>query len=219
MKPISQPVRKPRKPQGFALVVTLTLMVLLTLLAVGLLSLSAVTLRADSRNSAPSEARANAKMALMVAIGELQKEMGPDQRISVTADQRMASDGDGEETSVAPGNMYWTGVYDSWRSDVVDRPTPQFRSWLVSGASSLVSQPNLPDTATSGAGSVELVAPGKSKIRNPLGSKKTVSLPISLSFFHPERKEWEMITASTGRPLFDPPRTLHLQLGFSVHPG
>lgn len=42
-----------------------------------------------------------------------------------------------------------------------------------------------------------LVAPGKSKIRNPLGSKKTVSLPISLSFFHPERKEWEMITAST----------------------
>ncbi len=42
-----------------------------------------------------------------------------------------------------------------------------------------------------------LVAPGKSKIHNPLGTKKSVSLPIRLSFFHPERKEWDMITAST----------------------
>ncbi|QTN32619.1 hypothetical protein HZ994_09830 [Akkermansiaceae bacterium] len=42
-----------------------------------------------------------------------------------------------------------------------------------------------------------LVTPGQAKIHNPLGAKKTVSLPIRLSFFHPERKEWDMITAST----------------------
>jgi len=34
-----------RRPRGFALVVTLSLMILLTILAVGLLSLSSVTLR------------------------------------------------------------------------------------------------------------------------------------------------------------------------------
>jgi hypothetical protein len=41
------------------------------------------------------------------------------------------------------------------------------------------------------------VEPGQFKIHNPLGAAKSVSLPIRLSFFHPERKEWDMITAST----------------------
>lgn len=42
-----------------------------------------------------------------------------------------------------------------------------------------------------------IVVPGEGKIHNPLGTKKSASLPIRLSFFHPERKEWDMITAST----------------------
>jgi hypothetical protein len=42
-----------------------------------------------------------------------------------------------------------------------------------------------------------IVAPGQGKIHNPLGTKKSASLPISLSFFHPDRKEWDLITAST----------------------
>jgi hypothetical protein len=41
------------------------------------------------------------------------------------------------------------------------------------------------------------VEPGQFKIHNPLGAAKSVSLPIRLSNFHPERKEWDMITAST----------------------
>ena len=41
------------------------------------------------------------------------------------------------------------------------------------------------------------IEPGQSKIHNPLGTSKSVSLPIRLSYFHPERKEWDMITAST----------------------
>ena len=42
-----------------------------------------------------------------------------------------------------------------------------------------------------------VVLPGQGEIHNPLGTKKTASLPIRLSFLHPDRKEWEMITAST----------------------
>lgn len=41
------------------------------------------------------------------------------------------------------------------------------------------------------------IEPGQSNIHNPLGGSKSVSLPIRLSFFHPERQEWDMITAST----------------------
>jgi len=93
------------QPAGFALVVTLSLMVLLTIIGLGLLSLSAITLRSGSQNQARMEAQGNARLALQIAIGELQKELGPDQRISANG-SIIASSG-----VVHP---HLTGVWDSW---------------------------------------------------------------------------------------------------------
>jgi hypothetical protein len=93
--------------RGFALVVTLSLMVLLTLLAVGLLSLSAVSLRSGSRAAAQAEARANARLALLLAIGELQKQLGPDQRVSASGAILSGS---------SVRHPHWTGVWNSWRA-------------------------------------------------------------------------------------------------------
>jgi len=70
------------EPGGFALVVTLSMLVLLMVVAIGLLSLSSVVVRSSSRGEALGEARANARLALVLAIGELQKSLGPDQRVS-----------------------------------------------------------------------------------------------------------------------------------------
>ena len=42
-----------------------------------------------------------------------------------------------------------------------------------------------------------LVEPGQIKTHNPLGGAEKASLPIRLSFFHPQRNEWDIITAST----------------------
>ena len=97
------------KPRGFALVVTLSLMILLTVVAVGLLGLSAVSMRAVAQAKAESEARANARLALMIAIGELQKQMGPDQRISANG---AITDPDVLKIK----NPHWTGVWDSWKA-------------------------------------------------------------------------------------------------------
>jgi hypothetical protein len=117
---------------GFALVATLSLMVLLAVLSVGLLSLSAVSLRVSSQGSAMAEARANARLALMLAIGELQNEMGPDSRITAPHDAG---------TAAPNGQARWTAVYDAWQSpadpNTPDDPAlriPKFRRWLVSGA-------------------------------------------------------------------------------------
>lgn len=76
---------KPRKScrsQGFALVVTLSLMILLTIIAVDSISLSAISLRSSANGEAQARATANARMAVIMAIGELQKEAGDDRRIT-----------------------------------------------------------------------------------------------------------------------------------------
>ena len=117
--------------RGFALVVTLSLMILLTILAVGLLTLSSISLRAASQGSAMATARANARLALMLAVGELQKAAGDDRRVTV-------------DGSVFDGakNPNVVGVWKSWSPKLAEDPTAgapdysqknqQFVSWLTS---------------------------------------------------------------------------------------
>ncbi|QTN33921.1 hypothetical protein HZ994_16905 [Akkermansiaceae bacterium] len=113
---------------GFALVVTLSLLILLTVIAVGLLSLSSVTLRASSADQLNREARQNARMALMLAIGELQGATGPDQRVTAPARIRGAD-------VVQP---HLTGVWQGWKWDGTGNPdfkgrkSSQFLRWLTS---------------------------------------------------------------------------------------
>ncbi len=131
-----------RSRRGFALIVTLSLLILLTVIAVSLLTLSSISLRASAQGGSAAIARANARVALMMAIGELQKEIGPDSRISAPPDAG---------TPPAGGQPHWTAVYDAWKwnTDPTLPETPQarvpkFRGWLVSGA----------NQATGGSGGV-----------------------------------------------------------------
>jgi hypothetical protein len=118
------------------LVVTLSLMVLLTVIAVGLLTLSSISLRGASGSTARAEAQANARMGLMLAIGELQKSLGRDGNI--TAPSGILDDS--PETSAPDGVIYphLTGVWRARQEKLGDTPDydrdSSFRSWLVSNA-------------------------------------------------------------------------------------
>lgn len=124
------------RPKGFALVVTLSLMVLLTIVAVGLLGLASVSLRSTSQGEALSVARANARLALMLAIGELQSHAGPDTRITATGSIL-------ENATSAKSPV--TGVWESSWFDPLSPPTAddyektggkdrKFRKWLISSS-------------------------------------------------------------------------------------
>ena len=92
---------------GFALVVSLAMLLLLGLVAVGMLGLAAVELRKSGRDEPAAVARANARLALVRAIGQLQVELGPDTRISAQADLLKAG----------MKQPHWTGVWSSRAED------------------------------------------------------------------------------------------------------
>lgn len=116
-----------RVDKGFALVVTLSLMILLTVIAVGLLTLSSISLRSSTAQSAQATARANARMAMMLAIGELQKQTGPDQRVTVTSEVPLGS------ATTSPVNTNWTGVTDVSPLGITPNTKNSTIKWLVSG--------------------------------------------------------------------------------------
>jgi hypothetical protein len=142
------------RSRGFALVVVMALMVLVTVLAVGLLELSTVSLRTSGHATLRAEARANARVALMLAINQLQKELGPDRRISAPAGI-LDTDPD-SPTADGVRQPHFTGVWDAAESPfakwTLDRPSYDkkagFRGWLVSGDPSNTKQM---DFATNGA--------------------------------------------------------------------
>ncbi|BDS06560.1 hypothetical protein NT6N_16000 [Oceaniferula spumae] len=98
---------KPSHQPGFALVATISIMVLLVMIALALLSLA--TLESRSGDDDKAIAQANARMALMLAIGDLQKNVGPDQRVTATA--AILEEPEGLNTIQ---NRHWAGV---WRTD------------------------------------------------------------------------------------------------------
>jgi Tfp pilus assembly protein PilX len=107
-----------RNARGFALVISLSLMVLLVVIAVGLLGLSAISLRSSTRSEAMEIAKANARMALSLALGELQKQAGPDQAITASS-------------AILPGKVEQTGWTGTWSN--APNADPKEVRWLVSG--------------------------------------------------------------------------------------
>ena len=120
---------KPRK--GFALIATLTVTALLTLLVLGLLSMSNQARRSHAQWRTSAMAQANARLSLMLAMGELQRQVGPDSRITAPFDAGNQPTG---------GQPRWAAVYEAWKRpaspatpETPSDRVPVFRGWLVSG--------------------------------------------------------------------------------------
>ncbi len=113
----------PSRERGFALIATIAVMALMAVTALAMLSLSTVEVRSSNHGGAMADARANARMALMIALGELQKSAGPDQRVTAEGDI---------DSSPGFGKAHWVGVWSSEDADSDDVADGSFEGWLVS---------------------------------------------------------------------------------------
>ncbi|HSI09744.1 MAG: hypothetical protein ACAH89_09245 [Rariglobus sp.] len=96
---------RPQRESGFALLITITLLAFLVLLLVSLASLTRVETQVANNNQQISQARQNALMALNIALGQLQKFTGPDQRTTARADMDVAL------ANVTNRNGRWLAAY------------------------------------------------------------------------------------------------------------
>ncbi len=171
---IAPPLPATGAGRGFALVITLALMVLLTLLVVGLLGLSAISLRSSRQAQDLAVAQSNARLAMMLALGEIQTALGPDKRVSADASAVIAT----------AKQAHLTGAWDSWRWDPAKSSAPaygekgaKFRRWLVSTADPASAKNfGLPAADSVGEG-VELV--GTLSNRGVANSVRAATIAIS----------------------------------------
>lgn len=121
----TRPAGGPARNEGFALLITITLLAFLVLLLVSLASLTRVETQVAANNQQLAQARQNALMALNIAVGQLQKYAGPDSR--VTAMSRVLSN---------DANPNILGVWSGQPGSGTNRDPDM---WLVSGSETAIS--------------------------------------------------------------------------------
>lgn len=126
---------------GFALVIALSLMAFVLLLLLSITTLTQVEIASQSTIIKQMRAEQSAILGLHVALGDLQRQLGPDARVSARA-EILDSD---PKTDALEGleQPYWTGVWrlpqsatnPSFPEGINPRAVPELVSWLVSGNS------------------------------------------------------------------------------------
>ena len=132
-----------RQKKGFALILTLALISFVFLLVITLVNQVRTEFSFTESRKNQILAKAHARMGMMIAIGEVQKHLGPDMRVSATADiydERISYAEDnsnvdlyenGEIQSLPAGQRMWTGVWKNrggWaETKLATRPLPENR--------------------------------------------------------------------------------------------
>ena len=99
---------RPASSQGFALVIALSLMAFILLLILSITTLVRVETQSANIQLVQLEARMNAQLGAMVALGDMQRFTGPDQRVTARSDILLAPGASG-----IAGQSRWPGVWSS----------------------------------------------------------------------------------------------------------
>ena len=141
-------IRRRDSEHGFALIIAMSLMGLILALLLALSTTTKVQMATVNNERNAIQAELNAFLGLQIAAGQLQEQMGPDQRVSARGSM-LKSSSDASTSSLGPNDprRFWTGVWDAdfprtsdpadaeWNQKMTWMRTPnqRHRGWLVSG--------------------------------------------------------------------------------------
>jgi hypothetical protein len=103
---------------GFAMILTLVLVAFLLALLTALATLSRIEGEVADQAGQQAAARRHARLALSIALGQLQQQAGPDRRVTATAEAFGGED----------GTRHYTGIWEAGSTGVAPLV------WLVSGS-------------------------------------------------------------------------------------
>lgn len=166
-----------RDRRGFALILVFSLASLVLLLGLSLVSLTQVESASSRYDQGMRVARANARLALQMAVGDLQELSGPDQRITALADGGRLDAGNPADTNFndatdpASNGVYqpfWTGVWDNdnTTNDPVWLVTRPLDATYTLNSGTQNADPFASDLGATN-GTVKLVGEGSAKPENP----------------------------------------------------
>ncbi len=123
--------------RGFALIATLTLMMLLAMLATAIMATANSQNRIAMQTVLQAEARQQALVGLDAAIGELQVELGPDQRVTASSGIISESEGGTPQHLLGSWNSFDAPIYGTSSKGKIQSTYQQgrpshFRRWLIS---------------------------------------------------------------------------------------
>lgn len=145
-----------KRQSGFALIAALSVLAIIVVLLLSIAFFSRIESINAARGLEQLKARESARLALMIAIGVLQKHAGPDSRVTARA-EILGSD-------ISNGERYWTGVWDT--NNLSNPPI-----WLVSG--------NAPDPENPDANSGLLLGASGTDLSGTLYPEQYVSAPLT----------------------------------------
>ncbi|WPJ95533.1 hypothetical protein SH580_19125 [Coraliomargarita algicola] len=132
-----QLIHRTQRKQGFAIVIALALMGFTLVLLLILSTFVRVESRASDIKMVQLRAKQNAYLSAMLALGELQKHTGPDQRITARAEildrsNELTSPNATTSNELAT-NRYWTGVWSSEAPDPSSLATGEPETFSLPG--------------------------------------------------------------------------------------
>lgn len=154
-----------RSKAGFALIVAVSMMAFILLMIISLTTVVSLEISAASTAKADRKAKENARLGMLVALGELQLAAGPDRRVTAQGSIFTATS-DNSSTGLNVLSPNWTGIWttsgawekegelnrgqidthvSNWKTSNSQQKVDQAR-WLVSGNTGL--NPDDPDYIT-----------------------------------------------------------------------
>ncbi len=125
---------QPLKRKGFALIAAIALIGFVLMIIIAMATLVQVELQTAGVNRHQAQARSNALLGALVALGELQELAGPDTRVTATASVMNSSPDELDGMAgMTEEKTHWTGVWDVVHDESSDTYSPQLLSFLVSG--------------------------------------------------------------------------------------